>query len=59
MDNAAANDQEHRRDATHERPAHDSGAKGGSTSGPDAPAPFSPDSDDESPLGDTDQHSDA
>jgi hypothetical protein len=25
----------------------------------DAPAPFAPDSDDDSPLGDTDEHSDA
>jgi hypothetical protein len=60
MDNATANDRhEHRRDATHERRADESGARGGSTRGPDVPAPFSPDSDDESPLGDTDQHSDA
>jgi hypothetical protein len=29
------------------------------TENDDAPAPFAPDSDDESPLGDTDEHSDA
>jgi uncharacterized membrane protein len=33
-------------------------ADGGSNGAPHAPVPFAPDSDDESPLGDTDQHSD-
>jgi hypothetical protein len=35
------------------------GAKDGSAGADDAPAPFAPDSDDDSPLGDTDEHSDA
>jgi hypothetical protein len=35
------------------------GAQDGSPGADDAPAPFSPDSDDDSPLGDTDEHSDA
>ena len=35
------------------------GAQGGSGGSADTPTPFSPDADDDTPLGDTDQHSDA
>ena len=35
------------------------GTDGGSDRIPDVPAPFTPNSDEESPLGDTDEHSDA
>jgi hypothetical protein len=35
------------------------GAEGGSSGSADAPTPASPQEDDDSPLGDTDQHSDA
>lgn len=36
-----------------------SGTDGASDSEPGAPVPFDPDSDEDSPLGDTDEHSDA
>jgi hypothetical protein len=56
MDDVTANHPDDQRDGapTPERHADDAGS-----SEPEHPAPFSPDSDDESALGDTDQHSDA
>jgi hypothetical protein len=50
--------QKDRADEAPEDHAHESGAEGGSSSS-DTPAPFVPHEDDDSALGDTDQHSDA
>lgn len=41
------------------KPSEEPGADSDSNGDPDVPAPFAPDSDEESPLGDTDEHSDA
>jgi hypothetical protein len=58
MDNATTPDREDP-DAARARDQHrdESDTKDGTDDGP--PAPFAPDSDDETPLGDTDEHSDA
>jgi hypothetical protein len=44
---------------TKKKPSDEPGAEGGSKRTSDVPAPFAPDPDEESPLGDTDEHSDA
>ena len=44
---------------TEEEQSDKPGTQGGSDERPDAPAPFAPDSDEDSALGDTDEHSDA
>jgi hypothetical protein len=59
MDNPTAPDHDDQDPArTKEKESDESGSNGGSDRIPDVPAPFAPDSD-ESPLGDTDEHSDA
>jgi hypothetical protein len=49
-----------RQDDDGPEPQHDgNGSSFGKNHGDSAPVPFSPHKDDDSPLGDTDQHSDA
>jgi hypothetical protein len=57
MNEHPTHDREEERDPSgaEQKRSDESGGDGG----PDTPAPFAPDSDDESPLGDTDEHSDA
>ena len=50
--------QQDRADESPEDHPNEPGAEGGSSSS-DAKVPFDPQEDDDSPLGDTDQHSDA
>jgi hypothetical protein len=53
MDNSATHD----RDETRTQDKH--GDQRGTENNDGAPAPFAPDPDDDTPLGDTDEHSDA
>jgi hypothetical protein len=55
MDNSTRHD----RDDQDETRTQDKDVGDRGTENDDAPAPFAPDSDDKSPLGDTDEHSDA
>jgi hypothetical protein len=55
MSNSTTHDQD--QDAKRDSHADEPATKDGADDGP--PAPFAPDSDDDSPLGDTDEHSDA
>jgi hypothetical protein len=60
MDNPAARDQDDQEVARNpKKQSGKSGTNDDSNRSPAVPAPFAPDSDEESPLGDTDEHSDA
>jgi len=59
MNDSTSREAERKPQDAKEHPDKPGAEKNGSTGGGDALTPFSPDSDEESPLGDTDEHSDA
>jgi len=60
MDKSAGHEHDDQDPArTKKKQSDEPGAEGGSNRTADVPAPFAPDPDEESPLGDTDEHSDA